>query len=101
MVTLRSDFATQAVILSGGVVLPLKWTEVGKVIGTALGNGSDVVNLPSILAITVAIVVPTNPCTALVLAPNCRVVVCDNLCLLPDSKFSFFTKICHDEIGFC
>ena len=95
VVAAGSNLATQTVVLSGGVVLPLKRTMVGKSIGATLGYGSNVVYLPSVLAGSVAVISPTYPGTALVLTPNCRVVIGDDLCLLPDSKFSFFAKNCH------
>ena len=79
--------------MSGGIVLPLKWTKIGKGIGATLGNGSDVVNLPPKLARAVTVISPTYPGTALVFAPDGRVIVSDNLGLFPDSKFSFFAKI--------
>ena len=95
------QFTADSPILSGGVVLPLKWTEVGEAIGTALGNGSNVVNLPSILTVPIAVETPTNPSTTLVFAPYRRGVAADYLRLVPDSKLSFITKICHIKIGFC
>ena len=88
------------VILPGSIVFPLKGAEVGKVVRAAFGNGGDVVNLPSVLTGSVPIEIPTYPGTTLVLAPYCRVVATNNLRLFPDSKFSFFAKICHFEIGF-
>lgn len=100
MVPPRSDFAAQAVVLSGGIVLPLKWSKVRQVIRTTLGNGSNVINLPSILTGSVTIVFPTNPGTTLVFTPHSRVIVNDCLCLLPDSKFCFLTEICHCVIEF-
>lgn len=100
MVFLRSDFAVQTVILSGSVVLPLKWSKVGQVIRTTLGNGSNVINLPSILTGSVSIVFPTNPGSTLVFTPHRRVIVTDCLCLLPYSKLCFFTEDCHCEIGY-
>lgn len=99
MISAGSNLATQTVLLSGGIVLPLKRTEVGKCIGATLGNGSDVVNLPSVLAGSVTVVGPTYPGAALVFTPDCRVVIGDDLRLLPDSKFSFFAKICHFLTG--
>lgn len=86
MVTLRSDFATQSVILSGGVVLPLKWTEVGKVIGTALGNGSDVVNFPAIDGRAVSVFAERHPGTTLVLTILGTVVTWYGLSLVPNLK---------------
>lgn len=100
MVSAGSNLATQTVVLSGDVILPLKRTKVGKGIGATLGNGSDVVNLPSVLAASVAVVSPTYPGATLVFTPDCGVVIADDLRLLPDSKFSFFAKICHCETGF-
>ncbi len=100
MVPLRCDFAAQTAILSGDIVFPLKWSKVGQVIRSALGNGSNVVNLPSILTSSVTIVIPTNPCTTLVFTPHCRVIVPGYLCFLPDSKFCFFTEVCHCVIGY-
>lgn len=95
VVSAGSNLATQTVVLSGGVVFPLKRTKVVKGIGTALGYGSNVVNLPSVLAGSVAVISPTYPSATLVFTPNCRVVIAYDLCLLPDSKFGFFAKICH------
>ena len=95
LVSTRRNLAAQTVVLSGGVVLPLERTKVGKVIRATFGYWSDVVNFPSILVISVTIEAPTNPSTALVFAPYRRVASTDNLRFLPDSKFSFFTKICH------
>lgn len=100
MVPLRSDFTAQSVILSGGIVLPLKRSKIGQVIRTTLGNWSNVVNLPSILTSSVTIIFPTNPGTTLVFSPHCRVIVINYLCLLPDSKFCFFAEVCHCEIGY-
>ena len=77
MVPPRSDFAAQTVVLSGGIVLPLKWSKVRQVIRTTLGNGSNVINLPSILTGSVTIVFPTNPGTTLVFTPHIRVIVTD------------------------
>ena len=100
MVSAGSNLATQTVVLSGDVILPLKRTKVGKGIGATFGNGSDVVNLPSVLAGSVAVVSPTYPGAALVFTPDSGVVITDDLRLLPDSKFSFFAKICHCETDF-
>ena len=100
MVPPRSDFAAQTVVVSGGIVLPLKWSKVGQVIRTTLGNGSNVINLPSILTSSVTIIFPTDPGTTLVFTPHSRVIVADCLCLLPDSKFCFLTEVCHCVIGY-
>ena len=100
MVSAGSNLATQTVVLSEDVILPLKRTKVGKGIGATFGNGSDVVNLPSVLAGSVAVVSPTYPGAALVFTPDSGVVITDDLRLLPDSKFSFFAKICHCETDF-
>lgn len=82
--TIRSNFATQAIILSGSIVFPLERAKVGEVVRTAFRNGSDMINLPSILAASVTIEGPTYPGSALVLAPNSRVVAVDNLRFVPD-----------------
>jgi hypothetical protein len=85
-------FTTQTVVLSGGIVLPLERTKVGKVVRTAFRNGSDMVYLPSVVAASVAVFVPTDPCATLVFTPSVRVDPSHWCCLLPDITFGFIIK---------
>ena len=56
------------------------------------------VNLPSILAVSVTIESPTYPSSTLVFSPRCRVVAADNLRFVPDCQFCFIAE-CHKQIG--
>ena len=58
------------------------------------------VNLPAVLAGSFTIEIPTDPGSALVFTPVCGVIIADNLCFLPNSKFGFIVIICH-FICFC
>ena len=57
------------------------------------------VNLPSILAVSVTIESPTYPSSTLVFAPRCRVVTADNLRFVPDGQFCFIAE-CHKHYRF-
>ena len=74
--------------LLSAVVSPVKGTEIRELVAAALGYGLDVVNLPAKakLAIGLPVVVPANPCRALVLPPGVGVDADDDAPLLPDSN---------------
>ena len=94
LIPVRSDNATQTIILSRCVILPLKRAEVGEVVCTTFRNRSDVINFPSVIAYSVSIIVPANPCITLVFTPFSRINTNNHSCFLPYSKFRFVTK-CH------
>jgi len=72
--SVRANDTRKPAVSLAGVVLPLERTKVGEFVPAATFNRRDVVNLPSVLRVAVAVMRPAYPSAALVLTPFVRVV---------------------------